>query len=100
MGIDGKGPYLAATGGDGDLALGVWQRRGVEELSDTLTPLDLHEQGSLAVVCKGQRQCSGDGGLAGAPLAGHHVQGDARPHRFSHGPSVIRICGWRASVHP
>ena len=63
----------------GDPALGVGQRVDVEHPGDALAALDLAEQHVLAVRGQRQRERRGDRRLAGAALAGHHVQPHAGP---------------------
>ena len=70
-----------------DRPLLVRQRRPVEDLRDALPLLDLDQQRAPAVGGQGQRQRGGDRGLAGAALAGHHVQ-PGRPPRVD---VVIRV---------
>ena len=48
LGVDGEREDLAAVGRDGDPALLVGQRRGVEQLRDALPALDLEEQHAAA----------------------------------------------------
>ena len=69
MRIDRKGPDLAAAGRNRHLALAVRQGRGVEELGNALPALNLHEEGSLAVVCEGQCERRSNRRLPGTPLA-------------------------------
>ncbi len=74
LGVDRQREDLAAVGADGDPALGVRQRCDVEQRRDPLAALDLAEQYLLAPGGQGERQRGGDGGLAGAALAGDDVQ--------------------------
>ncbi len=62
-----------------DAALLVGQRRHVEELGDALPGLHLAQQHVLAAGGEPQRERGGDGGLAGAALAGDDVKPDAGP---------------------
>ena len=72
--VDGQRLHLAAAAGDGDPALLVGQRRGVEQLGDALPALGLDQQHRSAVGGQGEGQGGGDGGLAGPALAGDDVQ--------------------------
>ena len=76
---------LAQPGGEPALLVG--QRVDVEHPGDALPALDLAEQDVLAVGGERERERGGDRRLAGAALAGHHVQAHARPVAggFRHG---------------
>ena len=80
----------------------VGQRLDVEDPGDALAALDLAEQDVLAVRGQRERERGGDRGLAGAALAGHHVQPHARPvgaHALN-SMSRARGSGWRTTVRP
>ena len=79
-----------------DPALGVGQRVHVEHPGDALAALDLAEQHVLAVRGQRQRERRGDGRLAGAALAGHHVQAHVRP--VAHGGTLLSELSSAASV--
>ncbi len=96
LGVGHQGEDVAAlvslrAEADRDPALGVGQRRHVEQLGDALTALDLHEQHLPAIGGEGQGQRAGHGGLARAALAGDHVQPYAVP------VGVTRSHDWRLS---
>ena len=105
LGVDGEREHVAAAGRDRDLALLVGQRGGVEELGEALPALDLHHQDPAAPRGQRQGQRGGDGGLAGAALAGDDVQPDAREgrvwawrHVTTVGPGPLRLRGGRPTV--
>ncbi len=84
QGVDGAGgaavPTLAAVAQPGrDARLGVRQRVDVEDPGQALAPLDLADQHVLAVGGEGQGEGGRHGRLAGAALAGDHVQAHPRP---------------------
>jgi hypothetical protein len=74
LGVDGQRTHLAAAGHLGDPQLLVGQRLGLEELGDALPALHLDQQRAPPVRGQAQGQGRGDAGLAGAALAGHHMQ--------------------------
>ena len=79
FGVDREREDVAAAGRDRDLALFVRQRRAVEELGDALAALDLGEQHLAAAGGQRERERGGHRRLAGAALAGDHVQAHAVP---------------------
>ncbi len=76
--VDGEREDLTATGSACHLTLSVGQWRGVEQLRDLLTPLDLGEQHPPTAGGERNRERGGSGRLAGAALAGNHMEA-ARP---------------------
>ncbi len=78
--VDGQRAHLPAAGRGRDVLLGVGQRGEVEQLGDALPALHLDQQHPAATGGQGQGQGGGHRGLAGATLAGDHVQ--TRPGEF------------------
>ena len=74
LGVDSQPDDLAALRAARDADLGRRQRRDVEGLADALAALDLGEQDPQALVGQRDGQGRGDRRLAGAALAGDHVQ--------------------------
>ena len=70
--------HLAAAARDGDPALLVGQRRGVEQLGDALPALGLDQQHRAPVGGQREGEGGGDRGLPGAALAGDDVQAHGR----------------------
>ena len=89
FGVDSESPDLASPGSDGDLAFFVRKRWNIEQLSDSLTTLDLHQQCSSTIAGQSHRQRPGNRGLAGASLAGDNVQRHVRPEGGRHRSTLL-----------
>jgi len=70
---------LTTAPGHRNATLGVGQRRAAEQLRDALAALHLDEQRAPAPRSQRDRGSRRQGRLAGASLAGHHMQSGAGP---------------------
>ena len=86
-------PRLRLPGSDGYLAFFVRKRRNIEQLSDSLTTLDLHQQCSSTVAGESHRQRPSNRRLTGASLAGDDVQGHVRPEGGRHRSTLLPHVG-------
>jgi len=88
--IHGETPDLAPAAGGCESPFLVGERRRVEQLRESLTPLDLHEHDVATVSRQGERESGCHGRLARAALARHDVQDHVGPVVGGHHLSLVR----------